>query len=510
MRQGVPGVRGKFVQVESRMSQTGANADEWIPVKPGTEGVLALGLAHVILAAGLRPASAAGRAGSLVDGWSGGLTDYTPEAVSQRTGVSPARIERLARELAAAAPAASAIVGGTPLAYTNGLFHALAANALTALLGGVDAPGGLGFTPRLPAAPGLTAPTGVDQPARALSALAASLTASPGGAASPVRVLLVDAANPVFTAPAAWKLQAAFEKVPYIASFSSFLDETTALADLVLPDSSFLEAWTDALPESGTTMAVASVAAPAMKPLFNTRPTPDVLLDISRRLKTPIAPALPWQTFDELLHAAFAALPGGDQTWSTAQSQGGWWGEMPAPPARALPAGTAPAVYADAQFDGQPSDYPFYFLPYSSATFLDGSTAHLPWMQEMPDPLTSAMWSSWVEINPQTASRLAIGPGDVVEVASPQGAIRAPAVVSPGIAPDTVAVPAGQGHTSFTRVATRRGVNPLSILAPVEEVATGAVAWASTRVKVTRVSGPDGSLIQFAGMLSEENDDHHR
>ena len=48
-------MRGAFVQVESRMSLTGANADEWVPVKPGTEGVLALGLAHVILANKLRP-----------------------------------------------------------------------------------------------------------------------------------------------------------------------------------------------------------------------------------------------------------------------------------------------------------------------------------------------------------------------------------------------------------------------------------------------------------------------
>ena len=46
MRQGRPGIRGMFVQVESRMSQTGANADEWVPVRPGTEGVLALGLAQ--------------------------------------------------------------------------------------------------------------------------------------------------------------------------------------------------------------------------------------------------------------------------------------------------------------------------------------------------------------------------------------------------------------------------------------------------------------------------------
>src|SRR5262249_52978660 len=70
MRQGHPQQRGKLMQVESRMSLTGANADEWVPVKPGTEGALALGLAHAILAARLRPASS-GRASAAIDGWSG-------------------------------------------------------------------------------------------------------------------------------------------------------------------------------------------------------------------------------------------------------------------------------------------------------------------------------------------------------------------------------------------------------------------------------------------------------
>ena len=56
MRKGRPGQRGKFIQVEPRISQTGASADEWIPCKPGTEGVFALSLAHVILRDKLRPA----------------------------------------------------------------------------------------------------------------------------------------------------------------------------------------------------------------------------------------------------------------------------------------------------------------------------------------------------------------------------------------------------------------------------------------------------------------------
>jgi len=100
MRQGRPGVRGAFVQVESRMSLTGANADQWIPVKPGTEGVLALGLAHVILANKLRPA-ATGRVAESIAGWSNGLGEYTPARVEQITGVAAGRVERLARELLA-------------------------------------------------------------------------------------------------------------------------------------------------------------------------------------------------------------------------------------------------------------------------------------------------------------------------------------------------------------------------------------------------------------------------
>jgi molybdopterin-containing oxidoreductase family iron-sulfur binding subunit len=72
MRQGRPGSRGKFIQVEQRMSQTGANADEWIAPRPGTEGVMALGLAHVVLKEKLRP-HVEDNATRLIAGWSEGL-----------------------------------------------------------------------------------------------------------------------------------------------------------------------------------------------------------------------------------------------------------------------------------------------------------------------------------------------------------------------------------------------------------------------------------------------------
>ena len=499
MRQGRRGVRGWFTQVESRMSQTGANADEWVPVVPGTEGVLALGLAQVIVANKLRPADGAARAGAAIGGWSGGLAEYSPEAVQKITGVDARRVERLARELVETSPAV-AIVGGTPLAYTNGLFNALAVNALNALLGSVEQPGGIFFTPQPEAYRAFRLK------AEAAGAPRASIETL---ASTPPQVLLVDGSNPVFAAPTAWKIGEAFAKVPFIASFSSFLDETTAMADLILPDHSFLESWVDAIPESGSLVPVVSVAGPAMRPLHETRAMPDVLLDAGRRLAKPVN--LPWQTYDEMLGMAFAAFPavaeGGD-AWTEAQEKGGWWSTgsdaRPAAPAPAAPPAPAPgSVVSTASFDGDAQQYPFFFLPYASSQFRDGSTAHLPWLQEMPDPLTSAMWSSWVEINPATAARLGIAEHDVVEITSSQGSVRAPAVIFPGIAPDIVAMPVGQGHSTFTRYASGRGDNPASIIAPMKEPATGSLAWAATRVRIARVGDPDGRLVLFAGGMRE-------
>jgi anaerobic selenocysteine-containing dehydrogenase len=485
MRQGRPGVRATFVMVEPRMSLSGANADEWVAIRPGTDGVLALGLAHVIMASGLRPAAGAGRAGAAIDGWSSGLADYTPERVEAQTGVRAARVERLARELASHAPAI-VLTGGTSLAHTNGLFHALASNALNALLGHVGQPGGL-IVPEGAVAPRESRPL--------VDALKAA------------KVLLLDEANPVFAAPPAWKVPDLLQQIPFVASFGSFVDETSAWADLILPDHSFLESWVDAEAAPGDAPGPARVAGPAMRPLHDTRAMPDVLLDVSRRLANPVTPPLP-QSFEEMVTASSPASA--DQGTGTGRPEGRPL-RTNSRGAAARPAQdqtTPPRRYVEAQFDGDPGQYPFHFLPYASQNFLDGSLAHLPWLQEMPDPLTSAMWSGWVEINPHTAGQLGIGQGDVVEVASAHGAVRAPALVSPGVAPDALAMPIGQGHRTFTRYASGRGANPLAVLAALTDADTGALAWSATRVRVTRVGGPDGSLILFAGATRERPETH--
>jgi len=493
MRQGRPGQRGKFVQVEARMSQTGANADEWVPVNPGTEGVLALGLAHVIMKSKLRSADKAGRAGLQIEGWAGGLAEYAPEQVAKRTGVKVDRIQRLAREFAEKLPAV-ALIGGTPLAHTNGMFSALAVNALNALIGSVGQPGGISFMPQ---------PV-VQEPVLSFEKFAAEILPA---ADSPVKVLLLHDANPVYGSPSAWRAREALAKIPFIASFGSFIDETSILADLILPDHSFLESWVDDIPESGAAVAVASVAPPVMRPLHQTRAMPDVMLDASHRLAKPLQPPLPWKTYEDMLKAAFESIAPGADTWKNAQYNGGIWETGGRAADLSGEKSGVRSADSEPQFDGDGGRFPFHFLPYKSQSFLDGSLAHLPWLQELPDVLSTAMWSSWLEMHPETANGLGIVQGDTVEVESSHGKLQVPVLISPGIAPNIVAMPMGQGHDTFTRFASGRGANPIAILAPMTEPETGALAWAATRVRVTKVQDAS-KLILFAGGMREHPGEH--
>jgi menaquinone reductase, molybdopterin-binding-like subunit len=505
MRQNRSGVRGKFVQVETRVSQTGANADEWIAAHPGTEGLLALGIAHVILKEKLGHAETAGAAGTRIDGWREGLPAYSPEAIAWKTGIPPETITRLAREMAARSPAV-AMVGGTPLAQTNGLFTALAVNALNALLESVGKPGGLQFTPESPLAAGAVARGNSGKGnASSVRALAQQILS---GQPRPVEVLLVHEANPVFATPMGWQVNEALAKVPFIASFGSFLDETSRLADLILPDHSFLESWIDDVPESGTTQSVVSVAPPAMRPLHDTRALPDVLLDLAHRLGGPTSRALPWKSYEEMLHATLSPLAhhsgsisGKDngEFWNKIQEQGGWWSleESAAPKAKVAVRSSSVVKNQEAEFAGAVGEYPFYFLPYATQQFYDGRHANLPWMQELPEVLSTGMWGTWVEINPRAAANLQIEQGDLVEVASPHGKVRAPALLSPGIAPEVIAIPVGQGHEEYGRYASGRGANPIKMLAPQVEPTTGALAWAGTRVSITKVG--KGELVLLSG-----------
>ncbi len=151
----------------------------------------------------------------------------------------------------------------------------------------------------------------------------------------------------------------------------------------------------------------------------------------------------------------------------------------------------------EAAFDGDPVRYPLLFHVFPSIAHYDGRGANLSWLQELPDPVSTAVWRGWIEMHPKTAASLGIRDGDGVEVESPFGKIEAHVAFHPGIGEGIAAMPLGQGHARYGKNARDRGGNPFSILPGGRESASGAPAWQSTRVAV-RKAAVRGRLVRAA------------
>jgi len=119
-------------------------------------------------------------------------------------------------------------------------------------------------------------------------------------------------------------------------------------------------------------------------------------------------------------------------------------------------------------------------------------------LQESPDSLTTIVWDSWVEIHPSTAAEMQIREGDILEVQSASGSVRAKAYLFPGLQPDTVSMPLGQGHTAYGRYANGMGVNPFKILNPLFDAQTGELATHATRV-VIKKTGEHELMVKDEG-----------
>jgi anaerobic selenocysteine-containing dehydrogenase len=491
-RQGRP--RGYLVHVEPRFSGTAANADEWLPVRPGSEGLLALSVAQVILSEGLARGGAAGLS-------AGALAANAPERVADATGVAADRIRTLARDFATRQPSL-ALGGGLAGAHTNGTASLRAILALNLLVGAVGRPGGIlpNPAPPLPDLPARTAPSRLAD----WQALVASLR----GGQSPV--VMVAGANPVHGLPAALGFRDALLQAPFVVSFSSFLDETTLLADLVLPSHLPLEDWGSAVPDPAPGNAVVTVQQPVVQPLYDTRGFGDVLLAVAGGLGGPLQAALPWPTFEALLREGARALqargggnveaPDFERFWVQLLQQGGWWTTSPPTAAGASSPGAVPPEMAAAQFTGAPADYPYHLVVFPHNTLGHGEGAHLPWLQATPDPTTTVVWQTWVEVNPRLAERLGLAEGDVVAIESPNGRVEVPVYVHPAAPPDVLALPLGQGHTAYGRWARGRGANPLDLLAPLADEATGALAYGATRVRLAP-TGRRVAVPKFEGTV---------
>ena len=444
------GGMARFVAVEPRRGLTAFSADEWVAPRPGTEGLLALGIAGSAVRQGRSRL-----AGAEADRVRGFLARFTARSVAATTGVDEAVIDRLAREFTAAEPSL-AVGGGVACQHRAATQTAVAVHLLNYVAGNV------GRTVRFEAGRAL------DRLSRYADATA--LVAAMG--AGTVDVALVHEANPAFTLPKAAGFAAAFEKVRLKVAFASQYDETAALCDLILPDHTPLEQWGVVESVAGTR----SFVQPAMTPVFDTRQTADLLLAVAEKAGKQLAAGAASARDLVTKGLAPAALK------QTLQ-HGGQFGPAAQRPVR-LAADFARTAFQPPAFDGDAGSP--VLVVYPSAALFDGRGANKGWLQEQPDVATKIAWQTWVEVHPDTAHALGVENGDVVTVASPHGSVEAPVYVYPGVRRDVVAMPIGQGHTEYGRNAKGRGANPLDLLAADATDASGALAFCSTRVKLTR------------------------
>jgi anaerobic selenocysteine-containing dehydrogenase len=474
MRQGHTGERGYLVQFEPRMSQTAANADEWYPITPGSEVLLAQGLCRLVaeIKNGSAPAA---------------FAQVDIAEVSARSGVAESDLRRLA-SLFSASPRPLALPGGIPLGHTDGLTAAQAILALNTIAGNLGNAGGVYFLPS-------ALPAGFPTSTASAQALVEKMNAGQ------IKALFVHGVNPVYDLPKSIGFIQAMEKVPLLISFASFPDETALQSDYVLPDRTPLESWGYQRVLAGSNRSTLSGLQPVVVPLHNTRATADVLLTAVGEIGGSLATAAPFSDEVDYLQkttqalmaqAGFYNAPSAEEFWTLWQQHGGWWSLQPdwQAPAASIPFDqplsslNVPQPADSAPFSGDAAEFPFYLLPYPSPNLGDGSGANRPVLQEIPDPMTTVMWNTWVEINPQTARELGVKNDDVVKISSPTAEFEAVVYEYQGIHRNVVAIPLGQGHTAFGRYAQGRGVNPKDLLAWVDNAA-GGLATMATRVKVT-------------------------
>jgi len=426
---GRDGSMAKFVSVAPRLSLTGMSADEWIPAKPGMEFMLALAMAQVIVAERLAatPADARGLERLLP----------APQQVAPLVGMEPRDVRRLAREFAAS-KGGLAVAGGVATQYGSGA-HVLAAavNLLNYVAGQVGKTVKFGPNHALQGAGSF----------KQLTDLVGDMSAGK------VAVLLVHGANPGHSLPAAFAQGLA--RVGYKVSFSSYLDETAAASDLILPDLHPLEQWNDSRPRAGAY----ALQQPVMQPVFpNTRHTGDVLLQASGSASTfKEYLQIHWRT----LHQRYGRGRGFDDFWNDALQHGGVYADASAQSVRLVP-GIAQLVGGLAGSGGASEEH--LLIAFPSTALYDGRGANKPWLQELPDPVSKITWHGWVEVHPDTAARWQVVNGDILLLTSPHGAVRAPAWITPGVRPDVLAVPTGQGHKAYGRYAKDRSFNAFELL----------------------------------------------
>ncbi|MDH3746462.1 MAG: molybdopterin-dependent oxidoreductase, partial [Acidobacteriota bacterium] len=360
-RQGRPGRRGKLVQIEPRLSVTASSADEWIGIRPETEGILALGIAQVLVSEGLYDRDfVSERSVGFFEPLEGSSAreslgeflrrHYGLEEVAEKTGVSNNVILRIAREFAGARTRLAVGPRKGPL-LPGSLFDHLAVQTLNALVGNPDRAGGvlvpedapLAAWPQLPEDEAAAAGRARPRLDLAGGNSGLSLTDPEGlaelvlsGGFYPLELAFLLETDPVLTSMAVERFEQAIQKIPLVVCFASVPTDTALFGDWILPQTHFLERWDLETGPPGVPFPLVSLAQPVWSDADSTaRSAADVLVELAGEVGGTVASAFPWSDVPSLIRAEVeglfdsrrGALIGTefDEAWVRMMERAGWW-----------------------------------------------------------------------------------------------------------------------------------------------------------------------------------------
>lgn len=500
---------GKMDQIEPRLSKTAAKSDKWVAAQPGTEGALALGIGHVIISEGLYNQDFVAKfTAGFADYKKLVLDGYSPSAVSQMTGVDVEAIAGLARDFSGARKPL-AICGRGAGSSAGSLQEFMAVHMLNALVGNLNQAGGMVAVPEADyiewpdaemdeiASQGMQQGrldgAGGDKYTNARYLLDRLPEVINDSQDSPVQVIFVSGANPVYSMPDTQAVTEAFEKIPLVVSFSSYMDETAARADLILPNPIYLERYEDVPIARGFPKPIISLTQPAVAPLYNTRHVGDVIIQLAQGMGGPIAEAFAWDDYETCLEETLADL------WDTLiedgfQMDAGFSGanwdaafetdsakfEFSNNAIQALPA------YQSVPAPGDKSFYPLTLIPYDTMRLASGYIGSPPFMVKALEDTILKGNDVLVEVNPATAKKLGLSHGKLAILTTPRGTGKVIINHFDGIMSGVVAIPRGLGHTAYDNFLAGKGVSYNMLNQTVEDPATGFDAAWGIRAKLSK------------------------
>jgi molybdopterin-containing oxidoreductase family iron-sulfur binding subunit len=279
--------------------------------------------------------------------------------------------------------------------------------------------------------------------------------------AGAVRTLVMIGGNPAYDAPGDIPFVKAMDKVPFRAHLSHYYDETSMHVHWHIPETHYLESWSDARAHDGTI----SIVQPLIAPLYNGRSPHELLGALLGGMD---------QSPYDVVRGYWSAKAGAlnfNNTWRKWLNDGVIAGS--ALPARA--AGGTPALPAtQPPSNSATQNYELRILP--DPNIYDGRFANNGWLQELPKPQTKITWENVALISPKTA--VAIGYGDkrrdelvnekqtlIANIRYRGQTIRTPIWVVPGHADGTITMFMGYGRTRGGKLATP-SADTTSMLAP--------------------------------------------